>query len=144
MKSILISSLLILSICAQAAETSEANSVECRPFGKILRPRGVTIETCYNDAKKLIKDQKPNEGSFEVYKGMLKKNDANSACATFLDSLNQTYKDSEFRDNDIFENKGHKRATLDEAYYFYNECDVLAKSAKPAEPAASAIAPQSK
>lgn len=144
MKSILISSLLVLSFLVEAAETSEVNSVQCRPFGKILRPRGVTIEVCYNDAKKLIKDQTPNEGSFEVYKGLLKKEDKTSACATFLESLNQTYKESEFRDNDIFENKGHKRATLDEAYYFYNECDVLAKSAKPAEPAASSTAPQSK
>lgn len=144
MKSSLISSLLILSTFAQATETSEANTIQCRPFGKILRPRGVAIETCYNDAKKLIKDKAPNDGSFEVYKNVLKNDAANSACAIFLESLNQTYKESEFRDNDLFENKGHSRATLDEAFYFYTECEVLAKSVKPADSGASVPAAQSK
>lgn len=144
MKTYALSFILIMPLAA-LAETDQVTTVLCRPVLKVQRPGikspGATPTTCYDQAKKLLAHDKKNPGNLAVYLELAKKDKTvDKACVDFFrDAASEITKaglQDDFTFEEMSKDKGESRATLDEAFYFYNECETLeAKTKKSATPA---------
>lgn len=152
MKTGLIISLLMTAILAHA-ETDEVTTVLCRNILKAPRPRGISIEDCYNQAKTILKPDAKNPGSLERYIELAGSNKTvNKQCVDFFKDVGVETKKAGLRDEVLFPDastkQGESRATLDEANYFYGECVALdtknKETIKPATDGASAPAAHAK
>lgn len=114
-----------ISQIAFAAETKpDLNTIKvCRRMGAVLKPKGITSDACYNQAKKFLKEKKVQvmAGSYQAYFALAEKDKTQTVCYNFFKELVQSTQEFELEDAKmLFEND--KGQSLDQSYFSYQTC----------------------
>lgn len=107
-----------------AEEKSDTKTIiVCRNLSKIIKPKGITPDGCYDQARDYLKEKgiKIMTGSYQAYFALSGEDKSQDVCRNFLkDVVISTQKVELEEAKMLFE--GDRAQSLDQAYYSYQSC----------------------